>query len=88
MGLEGLLGGLLSPDAKVNAIKDTIKDSLEDVQAELGCTHSDFVIMIKPTNEEHEFKLYIVKANGELLKSIAIPGTVVREITLKEIVGD
>lgn len=86
MGLESLLGGFLSPDAKVNAISDTIKDSLENIQAELQCTHSDFVIMIKPTNEQNEFKLFIVKSNHELLKSIAIPGTVVREITLKEIV--
>lgn len=86
MGIESLLGGFLSPDTKVNAISDTIKDSLESIQQELGCTYSDFVIMIKPTNEQNEFKLFIVKANQELLKSIIIPGTVVREITLKEIV--
>ena len=58
--------------------RETIKNTLEDVAEELGCSHSEFFIMIKPTSEEFEMKFYIYRlVNGT--------PALVREIELKEI---
>ncbi len=82
--LEGLLGGLIN---KEQAVIDAIKDTLEDVALELQCNPDDFIIAIKPTPEsDNKFKCYILKATPDFLK--AIPETIVREITVKEIIGD
>jgi len=77
--LEGLLGGLID---KEKAISATIKESLKEVAEELGCSHNELFIMIKPTNERMNFKNWIYKVeNGK-------PPKLIREITLKEIIGD
>ena len=58
--------------------RETIKNTLEDVAEELGCSQSEFFIMIKPTNEEFDMKFYIYRlVNGK--------PALVREIELKEI---
>ena len=57
---------------------DTIQSTLENVAEELGCSHSDFFLMIKPTNEEFDMKFYIYKIGEK-------NPVFVREISLKEI---
>lgn len=71
----GLLGGLFD---KEKMVSETIKSSLEEVALELKCTHEELFIMIKPTNENMEFKCWVYKINDGDPKFV-------REITLKEI---
>lgn len=72
---QELLGGLID---KEKAIYNTIKDALEEVAEELNCSYDKFIIAIKPTDEKHNFKCYIMSDGFKL----------VREITLKEIIGE
>jgi hypothetical protein len=76
--LAGMLGGLID---KEQMIYDTIQTALENVAEELGCTHKDFFVMIRPMNEDYDFKLFICKydENGNPMK--------VREMMLKEILS-
>ena len=76
--LAGMLGGLID---KEQMIYDTIQTSLENVSEELGCTEKDFFIMIRPSDDEYNFKLFICKydENGNPRK--------VREMLLKEILS-
>jgi hypothetical protein len=59
---------------------DTIQSTLENVAEELGCSHKEFFLMIKPTNEEFDMKFYIYKLGEK-------NPTFIREISLKEILG-
>jgi len=60
---------------------DTIQSTLESVAEELGCSHKDFFLMIKPTNEEYDMKFYIyVDIIGKIPEFV-------REISLKEILN-
>ena len=59
---------------------DTIQSTLESVAEELGCSHKEFFLMIKPTNEEFDMKFYIYKLGENVPQFI-------REISLKEILG-
>lgn len=76
--LAGMLGGLLD---KEQMIYDTIQTSLENVAEELNCEPKDFFIMIRPSNEDYDFKLFICQydENGNPRK--------VREMQLKEILS-
>ena len=76
--LAGMLGGLLD---KEQMIYDTIQTALENVAEELKCSEKDFFIMIRPSNEDFDFKLFICKydENGNPRK--------VREMQLKEILS-
>jgi hypothetical protein len=77
--LQNLLGGLVD---KEQITYDTIQSTLEDVAEELGCSHKDFFIMIKPVDDEFNMKFHIYKAeNGSAPKHV-------REITLKEILSN
>ena len=58
---------------------DTIQSTLESVAKELGCSHKEFFLMIKPTNEEYDMKFYMYK--------ISKMPEFVREISLKEILN-
>ncbi len=84
-----LLGGLVSDEEKAQMAVEKIEDKLEAIAKELSekegktYTHDDFIIAIKPMNGEFNFKCFILKATTEFAK--AIPETIVREITLKEI---
>lgn len=71
----GLLDGLFD---KEQMTRDTIQGALENVAEELNCNHKDLFFMIKPVNEEFDFKVYIYQTNGAAPK-------MVREIPLKEI---
>lgn len=73
-----MLGGLLD---KEQMIYDTIQSSLETVAEELNCTPKDFFIMIRPSDDEYNFKLFICKYDeqGNPCK--------VREMLLKEILS-
>ncbi len=62
---------------KEKMVQDMIQSTLEDVAIELGCKPNEFFLMIKPTTEEFDFKVHIYKGN-----------THVRQITIKEILGD
>ncbi len=85
--LGELLGGFID---KAEIAKDAIQDALENVCKELSekdgkpYTHDDFIIAIKPVDGEFKFKCYILKATPEFSNSI--PGAIVREITIKEII--
>jgi hypothetical protein len=73
-----LLGGMID---KEKAISITIKSALEAVSEELECSHKELFIMIKPSDEKMNFKNYIYKmVDGR--------PTMIREISLKEIIGD
>jgi hypothetical protein len=71
-----LLGGLIDTEQIVH---DTIQSTLENVAEELNCTHKELFIMIKPIDESFTMKFYIYK--------IEQSPKLVREITLKEILG-
>lgn len=83
--LAGMLGGLVD---KEKITHDTIQECLENICEELNenkhpedfLSFKDFFIMIKPVDEEFEMKFFIYKlSNGK--------PEFVREITLKEILG-
>ena len=84
---DQLLGGLVN---KEKAIADTLNDTIEDIKDELGLSAADFIIVIKPTAENkttgQNFKCVILKATPDLVKSV--PSAIVRDITLKEIIGE
>jgi hypothetical protein len=73
----GLLDGLFD---KEGMVKTTIESCLENVAEELNCKATELFVMIKPTNEDFEFKCWIYKVEGS--------PKLVREISLKEILGD
>jgi hypothetical protein len=76
--IASLMGGFVD---KEQMTFDTIQSTLENIAEELGCSFTDFFIMIKPTSEDFAMKFYIYKMENGLPKPI-------REITLKEILGD
>ena len=71
-----MLGGLLNTE---QIVRDTIQTTLENVAEELQCSHNELFIMIKPVNAEFDMKFYVYK--------IEQSPKLVREITLKEILG-
>jgi len=74
--LGNLLGGLIDTEQIVH---DTIQSTLDNVAEEINCTHKELFIMIKPIDESFTMKFYIYK--------IEQSPKLVREITLKEILG-
>lgn len=74
-----IVGGLISPEQKEEQIRGVIEDALLNVSEELKCSHKEFFVMIKPHNDDCEFKCYIYKTEGNTPK-------LVRELTLMEIV--
>jgi len=71
------MGGLVD---KEQITFNTIQATLENVAEELGCSHRDFFIMIKPINNNFEMRFDIFKTeNGK--------PNFIREITLKEILS-
>lgn len=73
-----LLGGLISPQQKEQAINDIIKGALEDNAEELGCKHNELFIMIKPKNDKFDFDLMLYSNKNGNPKPI-------RKIKLKEL---
>lgn len=76
---DKLLGSLVD---KEQASKDAITDALEAAAAEFGLKHDELTFMIRPINAEFEFKVWIVRLEN------GAPKKVLREITVKEIVGE
>lgn len=74
--LGNMLGGLFDTE---KIVRDTIQTALENVAEELECSYNELFIMIKPINEEFDMKFYVYK--------IEQSPKLVREITLKEILG-
>jgi|LakMenE01Jun11ns_1017448.scaffolds.fasta_scaffold9233636_2 hypothetical protein len=75
--LQGLIGSLFD---KEQIVSDTIQETLERVANELSCTFKDLFVMIKPFNDEFNFKCYIYRIDDGVPKLI-------REIPLSEILG-
>jgi hypothetical protein len=73
-----MLGGLVD---KEQMTIDTIEACLERLSKELNCEYSQLFVMIKPTNDEFEFKCWVYKSES------SSPPKMVREITIKEILG-
>jgi len=71
-----MLGGLFDTES---IVRDTIQSALEKIAVELQCSHNELFIMIKPINEEFDMKFYVYK--------IEQSPKLIREITLKEILG-
>ncbi len=61
--LEGLLGGLVSPEAKAKAINNVIEDALEENAQKLGVKYSDLFIMIKPKSDDFDFDLVLYRTD-------------------------
>lgn len=76
--LGSLMGGFVN---KEQMTFDTIQSTLENVAEELGCSFSEFFIMIKPVNEEFAMRFDIYKLENGVPKFI-------RKIELREILGD
>jgi len=74
--LGSMLGGLIDTE---KIVRDTIQTALENVAEELQCSHNELFIMIKPINAEFDMKFYVYK--------IEQSPKLIREITLKEILG-
>lgn len=74
-----MFSSLFDKEAMVN---DTITDTLSTLAEELKCNHTELFVMIKPKSEKFEpaFFLYQVQ-KGSAPKYI-------RELTIKEILGD
>jgi hypothetical protein len=53
---------------------------LDNIAEELGCSHKDFFVMIKPVDETFTMRFYISKFENGVPK-------LVREISLKEVLG-
>jgi len=76
--VAGFLGGLVD---KEEIVRETLQSTLQNVAKELGCDHKGLWIMIKPCDEEYDFKCYIYQVpEGK-------PPQFIREITLKEVLG-
>jgi hypothetical protein len=75
--LGSLLGGLID---KEKAIENTITNVLYDCSEELGVGHKDFFVIIRPVDENCNFKFHLYRQDGG--KPIFV-----REITVKEVVG-
>lgn len=75
--LDKIMGGLID---KEKITQETIADTLKDIKTELDCEMSQLFVMIKPINDQGEFKCYVYQLQN------GVP-TLVREITLKEILG-
>jgi hypothetical protein len=78
--LGNLLGNFFDKEA---IVRETIVGTLDKVAFECGCNYNELFIMIKPFNDEFNFKCYIYCK----LESDASP-KLVREIPLSEILGD
>jgi hypothetical protein len=76
---SSLMGGLVD---KEKITHDTIQGTLEDLAEELGCSHNELFVMIKPTDSEFNMKFYVYHSPEN-----AVP-KFVREISLKEILGE
>jgi len=61
---------------------DVVKEALENIAKEYNCTFKDIFIMISPIDGEFNHKYIICKRNAE-----GVPTGIVRDITLKEILG-
>ena len=60
MSLGNILGGLID---KEKAITVSIQNVIEDVAEELSCMPKDIFIMIKPTGNDFDFKVFLYKIN-------------------------
>ena len=76
---SSLMGGLVD---KEKITHDTIQGTLEDLAEELGCSHTELFVMIKPTDAEFNMKFYVYSCPENT------PPKFVREISLKEILGE
>ena len=76
-----MLGNLLGSFVDREQVTfDTIQDCLENISEELGCSHQDFFVMIKPIDGEFAMKFLIYKLENGIPKFV-------REISLKEVLG-
>jgi hypothetical protein len=76
--LENLVNGLVDTE---KITYDTIQTSLEEIAIELKSEPKDFFVMIKPTDNDYNFKFYVYKTESNKAPKF------VREISLKEILG-
>lgn len=76
--IASLMGGFVD---KEQMTFDTIQSTLENIAEELECSFTDFLIMIKPINEDFAMRFDIYKMENGVPKFI-------RKIELKEILGD
>jgi len=77
MGLGELLGGMID---KEGIVRGQLQTSFEQIAEENGLTFKDLFYMIKPINEEFDFKCFVYKL-GDKGQPIFV-----REILLKEII--
>ena len=74
----GLLGNMFD---KEKIVHDTVQDCLENLSEELGCSHDKLFVMITAGKKfEPAFFVYKIESGKPPIK--------VREISLKEILGE
>lgn len=83
--LNGLLGGLID---KEKITHDTIQGALENVAEELNCSYKELFIKIAPQSEDFSPKFHIFRTEPYTNLETIPRFKFVREITLKEILGD
>lgn len=76
--LGNMLSGLVDTE---KLTRDTIQNALEEIAEELQCSHKEFFVMIKPSDEKFNMKFYIYRIYEDKAPAP------VREISLKEILG-
>lgn len=81
----GLLDGLFDKEGMVKA---TIESCLENIAEEFGCKATELFIMIKPTKDEFVDEEGVDNFKCWVYKLVDGNPKCVRQITLKEILGD
>ena len=76
--LGNLIGGLVDTEKMTY---DTIQSTLKTLSIELKVSNKDFFVMIKPVDEEFNFKFYVYLSQAGKAPSF------VREISIKEVLG-
>lgn len=78
--IGNLLGGLVSDEQKMEAIKEVIQDALEDVAEEYDLQPNELFFTIQPISDDFEFAIFAYKIAPDGNEKL-------REVPLKEILG-
>ena len=82
--LDSVLGSVVDIPQQA---KDKIQSALDKFAEELKCSHKDLFIMIKPSDEEFNFKCYLYcRVNGKM-EIVKNENGKDREVSIEEILN-